>query len=71
LLLRTSPKPDKQPYQTVGFEGIAHRQNAVAGRPGQTTEQSSNQEQDDAAAERYFAQESLIQETYAKKWTLR
>ena len=70
LLLRASPKSDKQPYQTVGFEGIAHRQSAVAARQRQTTEQSSIF-QDDPSANSYFADEGLIQETYAKKWTLR
>ena len=71
LLLRATTKKDKQPYQTVGFEGIAHRQEAVAERQGQTTERSSLLPEDDAAANNYFAQESLIQETYARKWTLR
>jgi hypothetical protein len=71
LLLRTSSRPDKQPYQTVGFEGIAHRQNAVAVSPTRTTEQSSIQQMNQDAASSYFAQESLVQETYARKWTLR
>ena len=70
LLLRAASESKKQPYQTVGFEGIAHRQSAVAARQSETTEQSSIL-QDDASANSYFADEGLIQETYAKKWTLR
>lgn len=70
LLLRASAKSGKQPYQTVGFEGIARRQSAVAAGQRQTTEQSSIL-QDDPSANSYFADEGLIQETYAKKWTLR
>jgi hypothetical protein len=70
LLLRDSAKKGKQPYQTVGFEGIARRQNAVAGQPSPDAEQSSLL-QDDAAADSYFEQETLIQESYARKWTLR
>lgn len=70
LLLRASTDSKKQPYQTVGFEGIAHRQNVVAARSPETMEQSSAVQGIDSA-DRYFADEGLIQESYAKKWTLR
>ena len=75
LLLRASSKPNKQPYQTVGFEGVAHRQNDVAVRPGQTLEQSSLSPIDGTATELSAELTPIdvtpIQETYAKKWTLR
>ncbi|MBI3934302.1 MAG: hypothetical protein HY316_06390 [Acidobacteria bacterium] len=70
LLLRAPSKQNKQPYQTVGFEGIAHRQNAVAAHQSNPSERSSLLDETGSAPS--FADDEMpIQETYARKWTLR
>lgn len=70
LLLRAPSKSEKQPYQTVGFEGVARRQLPVAARPVHNPEQSGLSA-DPTRDSRLAADYPPIQETYARKWTLR
>jgi len=70
LLLKAPADGDKKALQTVGFEGVARRQNPVAARQTNTLERSSltpaEELNDDAPAEA-----APVQNTYARKWTLR
>jgi type II secretory pathway component PulJ len=70
LLLRAPAVADKQTSQTVGFEGVARRQNAVAARETKPLERSSLTPAEEPGADT-AAESTSVEDTYAKKWTLR